>query len=150
MRVLLDSQESQLIACNKGRYFRAADGQLLLQAGPFVAALEFATGRSAILAGKPSSDFFMAAVRDAAGDGERNAAAPPPESPEHLSRCVMIGDDAHDDVLGAMDVGMQAILLRTGKYRQGDECRLPRRPLFVAEDIAQAVDFLSATGRLRT
>ena len=38
----------------------------------------------------------------------------------------MIGDDANDDVQGAMDAGMRAILVRTGKYRDGDEdrCRI--------------------------
>lgn len=137
MRALLNDEGSQLIACNKGRYFRRHDG-FAMMAGPFVAALEYATGRQALVVGKPNQDFFHAAVRDAAGSEELPA--------ELLRQCVMIGDDARDDVQGAMDAGMQAILLRTGKYRPGDEDRLPRPPLFVAADIAEAVAFLRSEG----
>jgi ribonucleotide monophosphatase NagD (HAD superfamily) len=31
----------------------------------------------------------------------------------------MIGDDVQDDVCGALDVGFNAILVKTGKYREG-------------------------------
>lgn len=34
---------------------------------------------------------------------------------------VMIGDDVRQDVGGANAIGMQSILVRTGKYRAGDE-----------------------------
>lgn len=34
-------------------------------------------------------------------------------------QAVMIGDDARDDALGAINAGMRAILVRTGKYREG-------------------------------
>lgn len=33
----------------------------------------------------------------------------------------MIGDDVLQDVGGAQGVGMQSILVQTGKYRPGDE-----------------------------
>lgn len=34
---------------------------------------------------------------------------------------VMIGDDVEADVNGALAVGLQTVLVRTGKYRAGDE-----------------------------
>jgi hypothetical protein len=34
---------------------------------------------------------------------------------------VMIGDDVQQDVCGALAVGMRGVLVRTGKYRTGDE-----------------------------
>src|SRR3954469_17812771 len=51
-----------LIALSKDRYWLNQE-RLVLDAGPFVAALEFATGKSAIVAGKPSFAFYTAAVQ---------------------------------------------------------------------------------------
>ncbi len=42
-----------------------------------------------------------------------------------------------------MKAGMHGVLVKTGKYRVGDEAKIGR-PLFVAEDFAQAVEFLLA------
>lgn len=32
----------------------------------------------------------------------------------------MIGDDVNDDALGAIKIGMRAILVKTGKFRDGE------------------------------
>lgn len=45
-RILLDNPEAQLIAIHKGRIFKEPDG-LSLGPGPFVLALEHATGKTA-------------------------------------------------------------------------------------------------------
>eukprot|EP00434_Breviolum_minutum_P032663 symbB.v1.2.028886.t1/scaffold3106.1/size66573/2 len=135
MRVLME-KESELIAVNKGRYFRES-GEFQLMAGPFVAALEYATGKSATVVGKPSPDFFNAVVRDAAGGQEIP-----------LEQVVMVGDDVRDDIQGAMDVGMRAILVRTGKYRPGDEELCRPAPLAVVDCLADAVTFLQESGLL--
>ena len=37
-----------------------------------------------------------------------------------IANTVMIGDDAKDDVLGAINSGMKGILVKTGKYREGE------------------------------
>ena len=58
------------------------------------------------------------------------------------SQCVMIGDDYRDDVEGAMNAGMEAILVRTGKYRTGDEEKISVPGCHVADDFAAAVDML--------
>lgn len=47
LHVLLDNPDAPLIAMHKGRLFRDPSGALLLGPGPFVAALEYATGRTA-------------------------------------------------------------------------------------------------------
>lgn len=135
MRVLLE-KEGELIAVNKGRYFREA-GEFQMMAGPFVAALEYATGKLARVVGKPSPDFFHCVASAAHGD-----------APYRADAVVMVGDDVRDDIQGAMDVGMQAILVRTGKYRPGDEklCRTP--PLAVVDCLADAVAFLEEKGLL--
>lgn len=130
----------QLSRVNKGRYFQRDDG-LALQAGPFVAALEFATGKTATVVGKPDWEFFHSAVEDASGATGTSNDLP-------LGDFVMIGDDVIDDVQGAMRAGMRAILVKTGKYRAGDELRLATPPLAVVDSLEHAVDFLQAEGLL--
>ena len=48
---------AELIALQKNRYWMRADG-LSLDVGPFVAAIEFATGTEAYVVGKPARAFF--------------------------------------------------------------------------------------------
>jgi ribonucleotide monophosphatase NagD (HAD superfamily) len=67
---------------------------------------EFATGSSAVVLGKPAADVFQLA---AAALGLK---------PEQV---VMVGDDVIGDVGGAQGAGCQGVLVRTGKYREGDE-----------------------------
>jgi HAD superfamily hydrolase (TIGR01458 family) len=97
-----------LLAIASNRYFKDFDG-LSLDAGPFIAALEYAAQVEANVFGKPAPAFFDAVLAD--------LGAAPDET-------VMIGDDVEADVNGALAVGLQAILVRTGKYRAGDELRM--------------------------
>jgi ribonucleotide monophosphatase NagD (HAD superfamily) len=53
---------------------------------------------------------------------------------------VMIGDDVRDDVLGAAAAGLHGILVRTGKFRPGDDAQLTSPNTFAVEDFAGAVD----------
>jgi phospholysine phosphohistidine inorganic pyrophosphate phosphatase len=95
---------ADLIALQKNRYWETAEG-LSLDAGPFVAALEYAVGREAEVVGKPSPAFFELAVADLGVRPEQAA---------------MVGDDVEADIGGALDAGIAGILVRTGKYREED------------------------------
>jgi HAD superfamily hydrolase (TIGR01450 family) len=97
---------AELIACSRDRYYRRA-GRLVLDAGPFVAALEYATRREALVAGKPSASFFHAAV------ASLELAASPAD-------VVMVGDDLWSDVEGAQRAGCGAWAVATGKFRRED------------------------------
>jgi phospholysine phosphohistidine inorganic pyrophosphate phosphatase len=92
-----------LVALSRDRYFRQGD-RLALDAGPFVAALEYAVGATAGVAGKPSPAFFEAAVRSLGLAADRSVA--------------MVGDDLWSDVQGAQRAGLQGWLVRTGKFRE--------------------------------
>ena len=55
----------------------------------------------------------------------------------------MIGDDVEDDVVGAMKTGYKGILVKTGKYTEGDEIKVaPNFPTVIAENFSQAVDII--------
>ena len=88
------------IALERDRYWMAEDG-LTLAAGPFVAALEYATGRSAVVTGKPSTEAFLSACAMMGVEPEKTA---------------MIGDDIRTDVWGAQNAGLVGVLVKTGKY----------------------------------
>jgi len=103
-RLLMENPAAVLIALGTTRYWRAADG-LRLDVGPFVTALEHATGRRAVVLGKPSQQFFETAV------SALDCAA---------VQTVMVGDDIAADVRGAQDAGMRGVLVRTGKFREAD------------------------------
>ena len=125
-RALMDGAD--LLALANNRSFSDADGALSIDVGAYVAALEYASGRSATILGKPASDFFQAAL-----DSMNVAAA----------EAVMVGDDAEADVAGALSAGIgAAILVKTGKYRDGDEDQAAPAPSFVAADLSDAVDWI--------
>jgi ribonucleotide monophosphatase NagD (HAD superfamily) len=54
----------------------------------------------------------------------------------------MVGDDAVADVEGALRAGLQGALLRTGKYRAGDEARIALPGAGCHADLAACVDDL--------
>jgi HAD superfamily hydrolase (TIGR01458 family) len=93
---------AELVALQKNRYWMTPDG-LSLDAGAFVAALEFASGHEALVVGKPAPLFFRSALA--------TAGATP-------AQAAMVGDDVESDVGGAQRAGLRGILVRTGKYRE--------------------------------
>lgn len=97
---------AELVALSRDRYWQTADG-LMLDCGPFVAALEYASGKSAYVCGKPSPEFYRSAL-----------ASLGPWALERPDEVLMVGDDLWGDIRGAQEAGLRACLVRTGKYRQ--------------------------------
>ena len=79
---------------------RRTERGLTLDSGPFVRALEEASGVRATTIGKPAAAFFRQGLREL---GVPAAAA------------VMVGDDAATDLAPARRLGMRTVLVRTGK-----------------------------------
>jgi HAD superfamily hydrolase (TIGR01458 family) len=117
-RLLMDGAE--LVALQHNRYWRRADG-LVLDVGAYSAALEYASGTEAVVVGKPARAFFAAALGDL-----------------HARPCeaVMIGDDIEADVGGAIDAGLDGVLVRTGKYRRDALESSGVTPTAIADSIA--------------
>ena len=116
----------RLYALGRNRFFRGQDG-FELDAGPFVAALEYAAEVEATLIGKPSPDFFRAAAAAFGLPGEK---------------VLMVGDDLEADVTGAREAGLAATLVCTGKYRKGDAMAAKKGGAHVAASFAEFVDEL--------
>ncbi|MFA6226457.1 MAG: HAD-IA family hydrolase [Methanoregula sp.] len=116
---------AELIALEKNHWM-AHDG-LSLSAGPFVQALEFASGKTAMVMGKPSKTFFDLALRDM---GLRN------------EQVAMIGDDITTDIGGAHHAGMRSILVRTGKFLEDAVRNATVKPTHIIDSIAHLEDIL--------
>jgi HAD superfamily hydrolase (TIGR01458 family) len=103
-RLLTAEPRPTLVALGMARAWKDDDG-LVLDNGPFVQALAFASGADPVVTGKPAADFFAAAAH------RLGLAA---------SDIVMVGDDVRGDVGGAQDAGMSGVLVRTGKFQVDD------------------------------
>jgi HAD superfamily hydrolase (TIGR01458 family) len=91
---------ARLIAIHKNRFW-LPDSEPILDAGPFVVALEYAARTEAVLVGKPAPAFFTLAASLLGVE------------PEGLA---VVGDDIESDVRGARDADLTAIQVRTGKF----------------------------------
>jgi HAD superfamily hydrolase (TIGR01458 family) len=123
-RMVLDG--AAIVALEKDRYWMGEDG-LMLSAGPFVAALEYATERSATVVGKPSPAFFSLALADM---------GVPPE------QALMVGDDIRTDIGGAQAIGMKTALVMTGKFRKDTLDSSPYRPDHLIASVADLIAVL--------
>lgn len=121
-RQLLDG--ARLVALQKNRYWRTPDG-FALDAGPFVAALEYAVQREAVIIGKPSRDFFQLAVESLGS------------SLEHIA---VVGDDIEADIAGAQAAGLHAALVRTGKFRPDVLTEGGIQPDWIADSLGDLID----------
>ena len=120
---------ARLVALQRSRAWDPGSG-LQLDAGPFVAALEFATEKEAILIGKPDPALFRLAA------AELNVPA---------ARAAVVGDDLESDIAGARAAGSLAIAVRTGKLSGGDPAMLVRAgiaPDVILDSIAALPDWL--------
>lgn len=100
---------AELIGIGMNRYFK--DGEVLsLDAGPFIRAVEWAADTESVIMGKPSRAFFDQIVASTGLAAEE---------------CVMVGDDVEGDVVGAVEAGLKGVLVRTGKFSEGDATNLP-------------------------
>ncbi|XP_043272966.1 haloacid dehalogenase-like hydrolase domain-containing protein 2 [Venturia canescens] len=113
---------ASLVAIHEGRYYKRSDG-LALGPGAFIKGLEYSAGVKALVVGKPKEEFFLAALKNI-----------------NPQEAIMIGDDVRDDVAGSQAAGLRGILVKTGKYREGDENTISPRPYKTCESFVEAID----------
>jgi HAD superfamily hydrolase (TIGR01458 family) len=118
---------ARLVALQKGRYWQTRDG-LALDAGAFVAALEYATETEAELIGKPNRAYFDTALADLGIEPKRVA---------------MIGDDILLDISGAQAAGMLTILVLSGKYVYDSQQPVSTKPDWTLDSIADLPNLLT-------
>ena len=117
-RLILEGAD--IIALEKDKYWMGSDGYML-SAGPFVVGLEYATGKEAMVMGKPANTLFEMGLKDL--NLKSNEVA-------------MIGDDIYTDILGAQKSSIKTILVKTGKYDEKILKESGIEPDFLLDSIA--------------
>jgi HAD superfamily hydrolase (TIGR01458 family) len=113
---------------HKNRWWQTSSGPLL-DAGAFVAGLEYAAQAEAEVVGKPTAAYFESALAELdASPGE----------------AVMVGDDVEADIGGAKRVGLRGVLVRTGKFRPAALREADPQPDGVIDSIADLPGYLAA------
>jgi len=125
-RMLMDG--AALVAMHRNLFWRTTEGWQL-DGGAYVAGLEEATGRPAVVCGKPAGAYFASALEQIGVSAGRAA---------------MVGDDVVNDVLGARAAGLTGVLVRTGKFRPEDLGRPEGRPDIVLDSIADLPKLLAS------
>lgn len=110
-----------LLALHRNRHWDNGTDGVVLDAGPFVAALEYATGTEAELVGKPARAFFALALADLGVRGEET---------------LVVGDDLEADCAGGADAGCRTALVLTGKTRREEAGRIRPGPDLVLGSVA--------------
>jgi HAD superfamily hydrolase (TIGR01458 family) len=117
---------ADLYCLHKNRWWQTVEGPRL-DSGAFVAGLEYAAEVDATVLGKPSTQYFAAALEALDADA---------------GMTWMVGDDIEEDVAGAQAHGMKTVLVRTGKFRPDDVERSRTRPDAIVSSIAQLPEWL--------
>lgn len=117
----------ELVAMHKNKFWYP-EGKLSLDAGAFINALEYASGKKAILIGKPSQVYFQSAL----------SLLGFPKG----SDFTMIGDDIDTDIVGAQQAGGKGILIYTGKtnYPLRDDAKI--KPDFEAQNLTEVIEII--------
>ena len=94
----LVAAHARLVALQPGRQYLSTDGPHI-DTGAVTRCIEHAAGVTARIVGKPSPEFFLAALAQLEASGP----------------VVVVGDDLDTDVAGARAIGARSVLVRTGK-----------------------------------
>ena len=117
---------ARLVCLHKNRWWQTSRGPLL-DAGAFVAGLEYAAESPAEVVGKPTAAYFESALAE--------LEARPRDA-------IMVGDDVEADIGGAKAIGMRAVLVRTGKFRPASLEEAEPKPDAVIGSIAELPGWL--------
>lgn len=126
-----------LLALQRGRYLIAEDGNHL-DTGAIVAALEYASGQSALVLGKPSPEFGELA---AASVGLPSAGRP-------RDALWVVGDDATSDIALGREIGATTVQLRTGKFAGQAAERVAHPATHEIDSIADLPALIRSAGAL--
>jgi phospholysine phosphohistidine inorganic pyrophosphate phosphatase len=114
-----------LLALHKNRVWENGLDGIVLDAGPFVEALEYAAEVTAEVVGKPSRAFFDLALADLGLPA---------------GGALVVGDDLEADCAGGAAAGLKTALVLTGKSRREEAERSPARPDLVLDSVAALLD----------
>lgn len=117
-----------LVSCARSRKYSVGKNQFSLDSGAYTVLLEYASQKKATILGKPSNDFFLMPVI---------------QSGIQPTSTILFGDDFDNDILPALDLQMQTVLIKTGKGAQYQHRQDESQPHYVFSDFRELLKSLS-------
>lgn len=118
---------AELIAMQKNKFWKPDGKNLSLDAGAFISAIEYASGKKSILIGKPSPLYFQSAIEMMGFDKN--------------TPFIMIGDDIENDIYASQNLGGIGILIYTGKTKYPLSPEM-KKPNYEANNLEEVVTLL--------
>ena len=121
-RLVCTNPDNSVDAVRRGQHWVLPGG------GALVAPFSAATSVKPLIIGKPEPGLYLMAL-DRLG-----------EKPEN---CVMIGDRPDTDILGAQNLGMKTVLVRTGRFSLADALPTEIKPDWDVANLGELTGFLT-------
>jgi HAD superfamily hydrolase (TIGR01458 family) len=118
---------ARLVALHRNRWWQTASGPRM-DSALVVAGLEEVSGVRAELVGKPSPALLQGALESIGGA---------------TNGATMVGDDVEADIGAAKRIGVEAVLVRTGKFRPDTLAAADPQPDAVLDSVADVPDFVA-------
>jgi HAD superfamily hydrolase (TIGR01458 family) len=119
---------ARLFTLQKNRFYKKA-GVYLTDLGPFAAALEYAASCSSTCFGKPSKSLFQSVAQ---------------RFGHSINELAMVGDDIEFDIFGAQDLGITAVLVKTGKYNAKFAAKFDKQPAYQINTLKTLEELLNS------
>lgn len=117
---------AKLLGTQGNWYFLDRKGEPVIDTGSFVHMIAKAANVKPKIFGKPSKEYFIQAL-------EKIKLKP--------KDVLVVGDDIESDIQGAINTGIRAILVRTGKGQFYDPNKSVINPSKVIDSFASLIDF---------
>ncbi len=119
---------ADIIALQKNKFWNPDGKGLVLDAGAFISAIEYATNKQSILIGKPSEIYFNSAL-DYLGYNNGDS-------------FYMVGDDLETDIVGSQKLGGKGILVFTGKTKFPLNNEMNIKPNYTAKNLTGVIEII--------
>jgi len=96
---------AKIITTSYSDYY-ISNNEYKMDTGIFVKMYEILTNKKAIIIGKPSQIIYSIALKRMGMEA---------------NNVISIGDDGLTDIIGGNEIGMETVMVKTGKYKNGDE-----------------------------
>ena len=117
---------ADIIAMQKNKFWNPDGKGVVLDAGAFISAIEYASSKQSILIGKPSPIYFQSALNKLGY--------------KYGDKFIMIGDDLETDIKGAQEINGLGILVFTGKTKFPLKDDTSVKPAYTANNLTEVIN----------
>jgi HAD superfamily hydrolase (TIGR01458 family) len=121
---------ADIVAMHMNRYWYPQGGKLSLDAGAFIKAIEYGSGKEATLIGKPSPIYFQSALQMLGLTSN--------------SEFIMIGDEIESDIIGAQKAGGKGLLIYTGKTNYPLKEGIKIKPDYESQNLTEVIGIIKS------